>query len=265
MRAIVVLMLLSLTSMANAQGALDRAHDLYEEGALPEALAAYQGALEEGRHDSAAVAAIYWHLGVLSTITGAEAEARSAFERALSLDPNLRPPDELPPEGQALYRELQRGARRMQLRLRAPEAHADRNTAVEFELSAAPDDFAWEIRATSAPEGSAPWASTTSASGGAIDLPAAAWRGSDHLELRVVVLDRHGNELASSETTLRAQTATAIDPLPPGDEDEGGVASSPWFWTGITAVVLGAVLTGVLVSRGDDTFEGGEISIVRRP
>lgn len=276
MRGIVVLVSLSLAllagalpSVASAQDSAERAHALYEQGALPEALTAYRQALEEGHHATAAVATIHWHLGVLSTITGAEAEARRAFERALALDPSLRIPDELPPQGQTVYRELQREAQRMEIRLRTPEAHSDRSTSVEFSLHHAPDDFAWEVRVESAPEGSAPWSSTTSASRGAIDVPAAAWRGSPSIALRVVVLDRHGNELTRAQTTLRADSVVADGPLPldeDEDEDEGGgVASSPWFWTGITAVVLGAVLTGLLVSRGGDSYEGGDINIVRRP
>ncbi|MEM9073373.1 MAG: hypothetical protein AAGE52_33015 [Myxococcota bacterium] len=247
-------------SMAQAQDSVEEAEALYREGALPDALRSFQAALEAGGHEPDTLASVYWHLGVLSTITGAEAEAARSFERALSLDPNLRTPDELPPEAQDRYRALQRQARRLELRLQPGEVSSTQETSIALSIRNAPDGLARTVRASAAPEGAPPWRSEASAGEERIGIEPAAWRGSDRLQVEVQVVDAHGNILARATTTLRATSEAA--PVVP--TNERSVAASPWLWTSVAVVVLGAVLAAVLLSRRDDRFQGGDISIERR-
>lgn len=265
-------------SPALAQSPLEVADTLYEEGALSDAIHAYEHALANGPYSVEALASAYRNLGILSTITGALPEASAAFERALALDPNVPIPEELNPGQRTTFLALQRDAQRIEMLLHPGDVSATRSTQVRVELQHAPSDFAETLRISAAPQGAPPWRTETAAADG-IEIPTAAWRGSRELMVEVEALDSFGNVITSATTTLRAQDP-APQPLGPVAEEveeveevepltqpseSRSVARSPWLWTGVAAVVLGGVLTAVLMSQREERYEGGTIAITRDP
>ncbi len=257
-RMLATILVLCVASEAGAQSVED-AEALYRDGAIESAVQAFQSVIERGSLDRAALARAQWHLGVLSSITGATAEAEYAFTRALGLDPNLRVPDELPPEAQATYRDLQGSTRRIELIIGAVDVSASQVSHISVELRNAPSNFVTRVRARSAPAGSPPWTSNAPIEAGRINVPAAAWRGSDSLSVVVDVTDRHGNVVASASTTLRASLPQ--EHHEPGPE-RSSVVKSPWLWLGVL-VVVGAVVSAILLSRREADIVGGNIDVVR--
>ncbi len=246
-------------SSADWPEAVRDAEALYLEAALDEAKQAFEQALSQGPYSPSVLAAIYWHLGAIAGLNHAYAEADDAFACALALDPTLRVPDEIGREGEERYRALQRVARRIDVSLRPVAPSAKQSTRVNVELRHAPSDFARTFRASAAPDGSVPWQTETSVEEGAIEIPAAAWRGGQRLEVEVDVLDAHGNVLTSGTTTLHAQAAEEAMPL----TEERSVARSPWLWTGVAAVVIAGVATAILLSTRETRYEGGTVAIIR--
>lgn len=262
-------------STAAAQSPLEVAEALYEQGALSDAIRAYENALANGPHSVEALASAYRNLGILSTITGALPEASAAFARALALDPNVPIPEELNPGQRTTFLALQRDAQQIEMVLHPSDVSETRSTQIRVELQHAPNGFAATLRVSAAPHGAPPWRTEAAATDG-IEIPTAAWRGSRELMVEVEALDSFGNVITSATTTLRTQEPAPqplgplteeveeVDPITQPSESRS-VARSPWLWTGVAAVVLGGVLTAVLMSQRGERYEGGTIAITRDP
>lgn len=236
----------SPAALAQGSAGLERAVALYQDGALPEARGAFDAALHTGGLAPADLARVHWHLGVLQAITGEATDAERSFVLALSVDPELEVPRELPPEGQAIFERARARSEAAALEADASEAltlpHA---LPVRFSGDAALAD---QVRVTI--EGTV----RTVALGPLLLRPEDFGEARER-ELRLEALDAHGNVSATAEVVVRRRVAE--DPgLPPIEEAPPGRGWVVGVVVGAVVVVAAVVLTAVLLTR-EEQFRAG--------
>jgi hypothetical protein len=162
---------------------------------------------------------------------------------------------EIGPDQQAVFDGIREGRPGpVTLETEAPEEPVEGDATLRVRVEGAPDGAAAELSVEAAPpDGSAPWTERrpVEGDGARLTVPAAAWRGSRQLGVRVALLDAYGNELADASVELSAPApeevadpvadATVPEPAPSG----GSVTDEAWFWVLIGVVAAGAIAGGV--------------------
>lgn len=243
-----------------AEERLSAAQRLYDEVQVAEAQNAFRAALEAGDNTPDQVARIHWYLGVLAAIVGDSAAAEAAFARALTLEPTLPVPRELPPEAQATYRSIRDASARLALSVEL------REDVLHIDPGSVPAGWVARYVVRVGPSGAAPWEVSTTE--GRAELPAAAWRGADAIEVSLSAFDGQGNLLGRAREHLR-RAATPREPAVPlaplgEDVDDESIARSPWLWLSVGVVVVGAILTAVLLTTRRDTAYDLSVPMIDR-
>lgn len=230
---------------------LARALELYESGELAGSLAVFERVLAAGGNDAEAMRTIYVHLGVLRAGAGDTEGAVQAFRALLSLDPSAQPPPDVspvildpfaaaksargdaPPLGIVVADEV---ARR-----EVGETHTVTGRVIGDSEGLVRAVRAEIVRGRAAgarvePTGTEPLR---------FDFPSEATAESGDFAYRIDLLDAHGSTLASEGPRTVSIFAPREAATP-----AGSIFGSPIFWAGAGAVVVGAILVGVLASGG---------------
>ncbi len=252
-RTLALAVLLSALPLAFVQAqsiVVAHAVELYRDGALPESMGAFEAALRSGRLDRADLARVCWHLGVLRMITGRSDDAGEMFEFALALDDTLGAPTELPPEQQQVF-ENARGVQPLTFSWLAPPQGL--TLAIRAD---GPEALRQGVRVRTQAVGAVthPFTQHPIQPVGPLVLSMDEWHDESQLHVVAELLDAHGNVTAVEERTIEHPIeqvqALAIEP-------ERSVARSPWLWTSVAIVVIGAVLTAVLLATARDEYRAG--------
>lgn len=252
LRVILLASLLSSSSALAQSEPLAAGDAAWAEGDLTRAVDGYEGALRTGQLSGAPLARALRMLGLLRSILDQTEAATRAFARSLAIDPEQSAPEELPPEKLVAFQQARaanEGAMRLSL--------ASDDSRVSVALTRAPEGWVDSLVLRASPPGADPWESTFDGASTSLEVDAAAWRGAEVIDVEVVARDSFGNTLARGETRLTRRPATS-NALPLEEEEESSsIASSPWLWVGIGAVVVGGVLAAILLTR-DTEYQLGE-------
>ena len=260
----------------------------YGEGALSDAMAAFDRALEQGGNDRAALGSIYLHLGILRAGARDPDGALRAFSALLSLDPDAAPPAGSSPLVTEPF-ERARARRSGQSALAAearvsPRVPQGETLAVDVAVRGDPAALTQEARVTA---GSSQSAAASGAPPYRLTLPGSATASAGALSLRVTLHDAHGSVLDETDVATQVVGGAARAPATAGhtagapghtagapggraghrDDRErsggGSVLGSPWFWGGAALIVAGAVTATVLLTAGDDMAHFGSVEVQR--
>ncbi|MFK7991756.1 MAG: hypothetical protein AB8I08_37410 [Sandaracinaceae bacterium] len=260
---------------ASAQATADPftlAETAYAGAELDTALTHYEAAWHEGIEDPARLALVHLRMGTLHAMLGRADDARRHFGVAVTLDPTLETPPELPPPLQALFVEAVEA--RAPYEVRAEVLDPGPPTQLRVTASASLDDVAEQLSVAvgeDAPE--------TAAADAPFEIRVPLGRFAEQEALVVVAraLDGHGGVLSVTELEVARpvpEVAVAFPDLPspaplprptPEPEDDGGLLASPWFWLTSALVVLaiGGLTVGLAVGLGQDVYDFGPPTVSR--
>lgn len=241
---VVVIALLGPAAHAQSPSPLERLHVAAEQLDFEAVVGACQEALASGTLTHAQLAHVYRQLAMAESFLGNVADARTAYERMLALEPDSRPDESVPPRLQAAYVEALRVRERLRVEASTTIAgHVLRVHVTDGVGAIARVSFVYDLG-----DGTSERTEEQDAAA-EVELRIDE-RVSGQIRYRVHLLDAFGNvwfELGTSEaprTGYVAPSPIRAAPVRPTRR----LVRSPWLWSSVGVVVLGIGI-GVGVSR----------------
>lgn len=248
----------AIAAPAAAQGGPDLlrdADDAYSSVDFETARTAAANAIAAGGLSPTELVHAYQLVGVSASALGDAAAAREAFTMMVSIDPDARLDDTVPPRLRAPFLEA-RGAVSAHSRMSAEVQLARAYGALRIAL-VDPLELVSTVRIHSRVEGTVEFASSEHDPDAEIMARAAGASSADRMEYWLECLDAHGNQLllvgTEYEPRVVGRTTVASGPGGTGGATEGGgggggpgVLGEPVFWI----IVGGVVLVGAGIGIG---------------
>lgn len=246
-----------LASTAAAQSGpdlLQGADEAYSNVDFEHARDAAQAAIEAGGLSPTELVHAYQLVGVSDAALGDNVGARAAFVMMVSIDPDVRLDDTVPPRLRAPFLEA-RGTVTGHSRLSAEVQLARAYGALRIALTD-PLELVTSVRIHSRVEGQVEFASSEHDPEAEIMARASGASSADRMEYWLECLDAHGNQLlllgTEYEPRVVGRTAVAEGPGGPGGSETSsggggpGIFGEPVFWI----IVGGVVLIGAGIGVG---------------
>lgn len=255
--AVALGLLVHAPGLAAAQGtAIDEGRRLYMEADFRASAERFERALDHpdlGRDEALEA---HRYLATLSHYLDEPEAAQRHAEAASALDPSVSPPEGSPSAVSDLFERVGQTAGHRASALQVTSDEAATGTRVRATLEPAPEALASTIRLRCTHEGGPPRERQGSPPEVTLEVPRAQGPVRCHAVARTaagaIMLETRA-ELSSEPDPLNAAAAATA----PGDEEErDGPGAWPWIVTGSAVAVIGAVVAGVLLTRGD----GGNVS-----
>jgi hypothetical protein len=251
---------LVLASRASAQSGpelLQAADEAYSDVELESARANASQAIQVGGLSPTELVHAYQLVGVSASALGDTTAAREAFVMMVSIDPDVRLDDTVPPRLRAPFLEA-RGQVSAHSRMSAEVTLARAYGALRIALTD-PLELVNTVRVHTRVEGQVEFATAEYDPDDEIMARAAGASSADRMEYWLECLDAHGNQLllvgTEYEPHVVGRIATATDSTPGGGGDGGGgggggggagIFGEPVFWI----IVGGVVLVGAGIGVG---------------
>ena len=257
MRALVLVATLLFAATASAQGGpdlLQEADAAYSNVDFESARASASAAIEAGGLSPTELVHAYQLVGVSASALGDSAGAREAFVMMVSIDPDVRLDDTVPPRLRAPFLEA-RGTVTGHARLSAEVQLARAYGALRIALTD-PLELVTTVRMHSRIEGQTEFTSAEFDPADEIMARASGASSAERMEYWLECLDAHGNQLLLLGTEFEPQVvgraATVAGPGGSGGAEGGGggggpgIFGEPVFWI----IVGGVVLVGAAIGVG---------------
>lgn len=239
-------------SIAAAQSPLQQAEAAYVEVDFETTLTASQSAIDSGELSPTELARAYELLGVSAAALGDAEAAREVFLRMLSIDPDRRLDDTVPPRLRAPFMEARGIVTARPDRMGAEVTLVRANGALLVRL-VDPYEMVEGVRLHMRAEGSVEYETFEAPYGEEILAPFAPASGDAAVEYWLEVIDPRGNQLVVEGTQFepnvlgaRAVVSGGEGPAPAGTS----ILEEPVFWIIVGSVV--AVGAGIGIAVGVD-------------
>ncbi len=268
MRSVAFLFIAALAlvaARAEAQTPLQQAEAAYVDVDFETTLSASQSAIDSGELSPGELARAYELLGVSAAALGDAEAAREVFLRMLSIEPDRRLDDTVPPRFRAPYMEASGIVSARPDRMGAEVTLARANGALRVVL-VDPYEMVEGIRLHMRAEGTLEYETFEAPYGAEILVPFGGAAGSAPVEYWLELIDPRGNQLVVqgsefSPNVLGARAATGGgggggEPVPAGPS----IFEEPVFWIIVGSVI--AVGAGVGIGVGVDQASRANLQTV---